>query len=148
MMKRRELLGLLCAGAVVGMTGCSSKGGVVGEDDFLIDGKRALDIRTLYFDYDSYTIRPEYRRVLSAHARKLDDSGTAITIQGHCDERGTREYNIALGERRANAVRSYLIAEGVAASQISIVSYGEERPEDYGHDEAAWAKNRRAVLDY
>ena len=146
-MKRRELLGLIGAGAVVGLAGCSSTGGV-GEGDFMINGKRALDIKIIYFDYDSYVIRPEYRRVLSAHARKLDDSGKSITIEGHCDERGTREYNIGLGERRANAVRSYLIAEGVSPSQVTTLSYGEERPADYGHNESAWAKNRRAILDY
>ena len=83
-MKRRELLGLIGAGAVVGLAGCSSTGGTsgVGEDDFMIDGKRALDIKTIYFDYDSYVIRPEYRRVLSAHARKLDGSGR--TCRGRC----------------------------------------------------------------
>ena len=71
-----------------------------------------------------------------------------LVIEGHCDERGTREYNLALGERRANAVTSFLISAGVRRSQIETVSYGEERPDDPGHDEAAWGKNRRAVVIY
>jgi peptidoglycan-associated lipoprotein len=69
-------------------------------------------------------------------------------IEGHADERGTREYNLALGERRANAIRSFLTAAGVSSTQIETVSYGEERPDDPGHSEAAWARNRRAVLVY
>ena len=89
------------------------------------------------------------RTILSGHARYLRDNASArITIEGHCDERGTREYNLALGERRAATVRSYLQSLGVRASQMSTVSFGEERPVDPGHSESAWAKNRRAVLDY
>ena len=72
----------------------------------------------------------------------------SVVIEGHADERGTREYNLALGERRADAVRSFLVSAGVSPRQIEIVSYGEERPEDPGHDEAAWARNRRAVMIY
>lgn len=146
-MKRRELLGFMGAGALLGLAGCSSTGGV-GEDDFMIDGRRALDIKTIHFDFDEYIIKPKYRRVLSAHAKKINETGASIRIEGHCDERGTREYNIGLGERRANAVRNYLIAEGLSSSQISTISYGEERPVDYAHNESAWAKNRRAELLY
>ena len=72
----------------------------------------------------------------------------SVVIEGHCDERGTREYNLALGERRADAIRSYLTTAGVSPRQIETVSYGEERPEDPGNGEAAWARNRRAVLIY
>jgi len=151
-MKRREVLGFLGAGALLSLSGCSSKGGLFGRgadgSDVMIDGRRALDIKVIYFDFDSSEILPEFRRVLSAHALQLISSKKRITIEGHTDERGTREYNIGLGERRANAVRSYLIAEGVPASQITTLSFGEERPVDYGHNETAWAKNRRAVLDY
>ena len=83
------------------------------------------------------------------HADYLRDfRNRSIVIEGHCDERGTREYNLALGERRAQAVQSYLTSAGVRASQIDTVSYGEERPEDPGHDESAWSKNRRAEMTY
>ncbi|MDE0179549.1 MAG: OmpA family protein, partial [Gammaproteobacteria bacterium] len=71
-----------------------------------------------------------------------------VNIEGHCDERGTREYNLALGERRSEAVRRYLISAGVRSTQIETVSFGEERPVDPGHDESAWAKNRRAEMSY
>ena len=86
--------------------------------------------------------------MLDAHASRLASSGKRVVIEGHCDERGTREYNLALGERRANTVRRYLMSRGVSSSQIEVVSYGEERPADYGHNESAWSRNRRAFLDY
>lgn len=102
-----------------------------------------------YFEFDRSELKPRARTLLAGHARYLRDNSRArITIEGHSDERGTREYNLALGERRATAVRSYLQSLGVRASQVSTVSFGEERPVDPGHSEAAWAKNRRAVLDY
>ena len=154
-MKRRDLIGLIGMTALVGIAGCSSSGGSrdgdgasSGLDDVMLDGRRALDIKVIYFDFDDYTIRSEYHPVLRAHAQKLASSSKNITIEGHADERGTREYNIGLGERRANAIKRFLVAEGVAYSQISTISYGEENPAAYGHDEDSWAKNRRAVLDY
>lgn len=102
-----------------------------------------------YFDFDRSELKPRARTLLAGHARYLrDNPGARLTIEGHCDERGTREYNLALGERRATAVRSYLQSLGVRSSQLSTVSFGEERPVDPGHTESAWAKNRRAVLDY
>lgn len=102
-----------------------------------------------YFDFDKSALKPRARTLLAGHAAYLRDHGSVrITIEGHADERGTREYNLALGERRAEAVRSFLESLGVRGSQLSIVSYGEERPVDPGHNEAAWAKNRRVVLDY
>ena len=102
-----------------------------------------------YFDFDRSELQPRARTLLAGHARYLrDHPRERITIEGHTDERGTREYNLALGERRAAAVRSYLQSLGVRSSQLSTVSYGEERPVDPGHTESAWAKNRRAVLDY
>ena len=107
-----------------------------------------ITISPVYFDLDESTIKPEFESILQGAAQALRESGASVTIEGHCDERGTREYNLALGERRAAAVRTYLQSLGVRASQISTVSFGEERPVDPGHTESAWAKNRRAVLDY
>ncbi len=105
--------------------------------------------RTLYFDFDKAVIRPGDLRTLERHADFLRaNRNRSLLIEGHCDERGTREYNLALGERRANAVRSFLMSDGVRDSQIETVSYGEERPVDVGHDESAWSKNRRAELIY
>jgi peptidoglycan-associated lipoprotein len=108
-----------------------------------------LYTKVIYFDYDSSQVNMEYRDLLRAHADYLaSNPSAALVIEGHADERGSREYNIALGERRAFAVKRYLEAEGIPSSQISVVSYGEERPADYGHSERAWSMNRRAVLVY
>ena len=101
---------------------------------------------TVHFELDKYAIDGESEGILRSQAQWLARyPNKAITIEGHCDERGTREYNLALGERRANAAKNYLVALGVDASRISTVSYGKERPVALGSDEAAWAKNRRAV---
>lgn len=103
----------------------------------------------VYFGFDKYDISSDYANLLDAHAAFLRSNPLVrITVEGHADERGTPEYNIALGERRANAVKMYLQGKGVSADQLSIVSYGKEKPAVLGHDEAAYAKNRRAVLDY
>lgn len=103
----------------------------------------------VYFGFDKYDVTSEYAQLLDAHAAFLRaNPSVRITIEGHADERGTPEYNIALGERRANAVKMYLQGKGVSADQLSIVSYGKEKPAVLGHDEAAYAKNRRAVLVY
>ncbi|MBI5451368.1 MAG: peptidoglycan-associated lipoprotein Pal [Gammaproteobacteria bacterium] len=105
--------------------------------------------RVIYFDYDDATIRAEFREVLAAHARYLaSHPNVRITVQGHCDERGTREYNMGLGERRANAVKKFLSLQGAGGKQMEAVSFGEERPVDSGHDDAAWAKNRRVEIVY
>lgn len=105
--------------------------------------------RTFYFEYDSSDLRQADLAVLEIHAQLLSrNTGKTIVIEGHCDERGTREYNLALGERRANAVKSFLTSAGVAASQVESVSYGEERAEDPGHDESAYGRNRRAIVTY
>jgi len=104
--------------------------------------------RVVYFDFDSSVVHDDSMPMLKAHAEYLSGNGNSITVEGHADERGTREYNIALGERRADAVRRILMANGVAANQIKIVSYGEERPAVLGHDESAWSKNRRSELMY
>ena len=109
--------------------------------------ERALTTNIVYFDFDESTIKPEYQSVIDAFAAYLSANQTArVRLEGHADERGTREYNIGLGERRGNAVQSALLAKGVSSQQISVVSYGEERPADTGHDDAAWAKNRRVQI--
>jgi len=103
----------------------------------------------VYFGLDKYDIQSEFAQMLDAHANFLRSNPSyKVTVEGHADERGTPEYNIALGERRASAVKMYLQGKGVSADQISIVSYGKEKPAVLGHDEAAYAKNRRAVLVY
>ena len=100
----------------------------------------------VFFDTDQSTIREDGRATLSKQAEWLKKyTNYQITIEGHCDERGTREYNLALGERRANAARQYLVAQGIPAARIKTISYGKERPDPVGSDEAAWARNRRAV---
>ena len=104
---------------------------------------------TFYFEYDQARLAQADIRVLAVHAQILRNFRSyGVNIEGHCDERGTREYNLALGERRWQAVRRYLISAGVRSTQIEGTSFGEERPVDPGHDESAWAKNRRAVVSY
>ena len=105
--------------------------------------------RTIYFDFDSSEIKGEGTDIVAAHAKYLaKNGGMKIRLEGHTDERGSREYNIGLGERRAQAVRRALLLQGAAEGQISTVSYGEERPAAAGSDEAAWAKNRRVEIVY
>ncbi len=99
----------------------------------------------VYFDYDSYTLDSRAQEILKAKAAFLKErSDLALRIQGNCDERGTSEYNMALGERRAKAAQDYLVSLGISKGRITTVSYGEERPVAPGHDEEAWAKNRNA----
>ncbi|MCE0556123.1 MULTISPECIES: peptidoglycan-associated lipoprotein Pal [unclassified Motilimonas] len=109
---------------------------------------QAILENTISFAYDQSEIAPEYRVVLNAHAQYLVESQKSVTIEGHTDERGTPEYNIALGERRALSVVRYLQSMGVPATQLSTVSYGEEKPANFSHSDAAYAENRRAVLIY
>jgi peptidoglycan-associated lipoprotein len=104
----------------------------------------AGDLVDIYFDFDKYEIRPGDARTLDSNARWLRANRDLILIEGHCDARGTNEYNVALGERRAKSAMDYLVAQGVAASRITIVSYGEERPQCVESNEACWSKNRRA----
>lgn len=105
--------------------------------------------QTVYFNFDDSSVLPQYEDMLDAHATYLrNHPAMEVVVEGHADERGTPEYNIALGERRAEAVSKYLQALGVPASQLSIVSYGEEKPLVLGQSEEAYAKNRRAVLVY
>jgi peptidoglycan-associated lipoprotein len=100
----------------------------------------------VFFEYDSSLLTADAQRTLQRQAVWLRRGGpTALTIEGHADERGTREYNLALGDRRANAVREFLITQGVPPDRLRTLSYGKERPQVAGHDEAAWAQNRRGV---
>jgi len=103
------------------------------------------DVKDIFFDFDKYDIRPGDAKVLDANASWLKSNpNQLVLIEGHCDERGTNEYNLALGERRAKAAMNYLVSQGVQASRITIISYGEERPTCSEKNEACWAKNRRA----
>ena len=100
----------------------------------------------VFFDTDMSTVNDQGRQTLNRQAEWLKKyPNYQITIEGHCDERGTREYNLALGERRANAARQYLIGQGIPAARLKTISYGKERPDPVGSDEAAWSRNRRAV---
>jgi len=110
-------------------------------------GQPFSEMETVYYGYDSYNLTDQARNALKTNADWMKANASArIQIEGHCDERGTVEYNMALGDRRANAAKAYLVRLGVAASRIETLSYGKERPADLGHNEAAWAKNRRAVF--
>jgi peptidoglycan-associated lipoprotein len=101
-------------------------------------------LKDIHFDFDKYDIRPEDAAILKENAALLMNyPKVRIQVEGHCDERGTNEYNLALGERRANAAKKYLLSLGISADRISSISYGEEKPLDTGHNEEAWSKNRR-----
>jgi peptidoglycan-associated lipoprotein len=105
--------------------------------------------RIIYFDYDSYVIKPDFQSLIEAHARFLKANGRRhVVIEGHTDERGGREYNLALGQRRSEAVRRSLSLLGVPEAQIEAVSFGKEKPAAQGNDETAWAQNRRAEIAY
>lgn len=152
--------------ALAVMVGCSSKGGdssgqsssvdpnasygagsSLGVDGSLTEEEAALRaIKTFYFEYDSSDLKAEAMRALDVHAKVLQDNGARVVLEGHTDERGTREYNMALGERRARAVQRYLMLQGVSPAQLELVSYGEERPVMSGHGESSWAQNRRVEL--
>jgi peptidoglycan-associated lipoprotein len=102
-------------------------------------------MENIYFDFDQFTLSAEARKTLAENAKYLKaNSGTQVVVEGHCDERGSDEYNLALGESRALAAKNYLVSLGVSAKQLSVISYGEEKPAAMGSNEEAWAKNRRA----
>ena len=109
-----------------------------------VDVVGEIDLEPIYFDLDSTEIRGEYRGALEAGAMGLKETGATVVIEGHCDERGSEEYNFALGERRAGAVRKYLFNLGVPMRQMTVISYGEARPAVSGRGESAWRLNRRA----
>ncbi len=125
-------------------------GGGTGASGQYVGGPTATAAqRVVYFDYDSAEIRADSRGIVEAHANYLvNDPASAVVLEGHTDERGTREYNIGLGERRAESVRRTMLAYGVAPQQIRVVSYGEERPAMGGADEGAYAQNRRVEIVY
>ncbi|MEK7894914.1 peptidoglycan-associated lipoprotein Pal [Burkholderia contaminans] len=117
--------------------------------DELNDPNSPLAKRSVYFDFDQYSVKPEYQSLLQAHADYLRSHPSRhVLIQGNTDERGTSEYNLALGQRRSQAVMSGLETLGVQASQLEAVSLGKEKPVALGHDEDSWAQNRRADLVY
>src|SRR4051812_31434535 len=153
----------LIAASIIAVAGCAKKppaeippppgasGPVSGGDSSVVPGSRAdfersVTSNTIHFDLDKYDINGEARATLDSQAAWLTKYlNVPISLEGHCDERGTREYNLALGDRGANSAKNYLSSRGVNPARISTISYGKERPIALGSDEAAWAQNRRAV---
>ncbi|HET6587668.1 MAG TPA: peptidoglycan-associated lipoprotein Pal [Oleiagrimonas sp.] len=114
-----------------------------------LESDPCLRQRVVYFDFDKSTIKPEFQQIMACHAKYLQDRPSAhVRLEGNTDERGSREYNLGLGERRGNAVEAALEANGASASQIEVVSYGEERPVCRQHNESCWSKNRRVNIVY
>lgn len=129
---------------VVAAEGTSSEASMLGGDY-----EASLAQRVIYFEFNSSVVKSEYQDVLAAHAENIaGHSDISVVLEGHADERGTREYNIALGERRAKAIQQLLTLQGVAHKQLQVISFGEERPVAPGHDESAWTLNRRVELLY
>ncbi|MCZ4058945.1 peptidoglycan-associated lipoprotein Pal [Pantoea sp. LMR881] len=129
--------------------GMNGSGNMSSDEQARLQMQQLQQNNIVYFGLDKYDVQSDYAQMLDQHAAFLRSNPSyKVTIEGHADERGTPEYNIALGERRANAVKMYLQGKGVSADQMSIVSYGKEKPAVLGHDEAAYSKNRRAVLVY
>ena len=121
--------------------------GLYGPDD--LDTDACLRQRVVYFDFDKDEVKPEFQAIMACHAKYLRDRPSSrITLQGNTDERGSREYNMGLGERRGNAVNSALQANGGSAGQLTVVSYGEERPTSTESNEACWSQNRRVEIVY
>lgn len=117
--------------------------------DPLNDPKNILSKRSIYFDYDQYAVKPEYANLVQAHSKYIAGNKTKkVLIQGNTDERGGSEYNLALGQKRAEAVRKAMVLLGTPDAQLEAVSYGKEKPKAMGHDEAAWAENRRDDIVY
>jgi peptidoglycan-associated lipoprotein len=115
----------------------------------LRDPSNILSKRSVYFDYDSNVVKDEFRPLVQAHSRYLTDKrDSRIRIEGNCDERGSREYNLALGQRRAESVKKIMTVLGVSDGRVETVSFGEEKPVAAGHDEKAWTQNRRADIKY
>ena len=127
-----------------GMGGSDPYGGEEIDDPFA--GELGM---VIYFDFDSSEVRPQDQQLVSRHATQLGNNASArVRLEGHADERGSREYNIGLGERRSQAVRQMLLIQGASASQISTVSFGEERPASFGNSESDYAQNRRVEIKY
>lgn len=142
----------------VGMSGSDADGGSMADTDAMggddMEGGEFFEeeeplTTVIYFDFDQSELRPEYADLLARHAATLaNNSRTMMRLEGHADERGSREYNIGLGERRSQAVRRMLLIQGGASNQISTVSFGEERPAAFGSDEQAYEQNRRVEIRY
>ena len=129
------------------VTDTATTPGMYGPED--LDSDACLRQRVVYFDFDQDVLRPEFQAAMACHAKYLRDRPTSrMTLEGNADERGSREYNLGLGERRGNAVSSALQANGGSASQVTVVSYGEERPTCNASTEDCWAKNRRVEIVY
>jgi peptidoglycan-associated lipoprotein len=137
-------------GSVAGtaQSGTGARTGTAGGNP-LRDPASPLSKRSVYFDFDSFTVKDEYRPLIESHGRYLAGNRTArMTIQGNTDERGSREYNIALGQKRADAVKRMMTLLGAQDAQIETVSFGKEKPKNGGHDESSWAENRRDDFVY
>jgi peptidoglycan-associated lipoprotein len=162
MLKNKKWLALAAVAMAAAVAGCSDEGtkntseppapakSTIGTGSYNNTNASASTLtpdqlkKSVYFDYDSSELKDDAPQVIGGWAQYLSQSPSAkVRLEGNCDERGTREYNVALGERRANSVRSALNAKGVSDAQISVISYGKERPVALGHDEASWAQNRR-----
>jgi len=132
--------------ATSGLSGTSTGTGAVNP---LRDPGNVLSKRSVYFEYDSFVVEDKYKAQIEAHSKYLIGNKSAkVTLQGHTDERGSREYNIALGQKRAEAVKRVMVLMGAQDVVIETVSYGKEKPKREGHDEAAWAENRRVDIVY
>ena len=163
-MKSTHLKTLCVLVAATWLAACSSQKTL--EDSSVVDAEPAPEVtpepvpvepvdpvaslaKTVYFDFDVAELTMDTKDTLKEHAMALSaDSSLSVTLEGHCDERGTVEYNLALGERRAQAVANYLMANGVARTQIQTISFGEEQPVALSHNEAAWSQNRRVEIKY
>ena len=132
-----------------GTTTAPTRPSTVAMGNPLKDPSNILSKRSVYFDFDSNAVKDEYRGLVQAHSRYMTDKGDSrIRIEGNCDERGSREYNLALGQRRAESVKKVMTVLGVQDGRIETTSYGEEKPVALGHDESSWAQNRRADIKY
>ena len=132
-----------------GTTGTGVSGTSMGGSNPLRDPNSILSKRSVYFDFDSYVVRDEFKPLVEAHGRYLQSNRNArMTIQGNADERGSHEYNLALGQRRADSVKRMMTLLGATDTQIETVSFGKEKPRNQGHDEVAWAENRRDDMVY
>lgn len=149
--------GLTLAFVMAFLTACSSSNSKKETDTPVVDNTPVqqdvsdVDVsisNVVYFEFDKYDLTAESRAVLLAHADKLRGASVAVRLEGHADERGSREYNMALGEKRANAVRDFLVTQGVSGSSLEVISFGEEQPVALGSDEASWAQNRRVEVKY
>ncbi len=160
----KKIVGIILLSSFLALVGCSSKkkeataegeapmtttttdeGGTQLNISGDSDNRTAGSLTTVYFDFDSSTLRSDTKASLDANAEFLKtNTAVEVQVEGHCDERGGVEYNLALGERRAKAVMDYLTSMGITASRVTTISYGKEKPIAMGHDEASWSQNRRA----